>query len=70
MLRFLGNVFSGPDELSEKACDEHPSMVTTITKFLYSNHRHVVKETLWLLSNLSGTFYVLLLCLCDNVVSM
>lgn len=50
----MGNVFSGPDELSEKACDEHPSMVATITKFVSSNHRHVIKETLWLLSNLAA----------------
>lgn len=54
VLRFLGNVFSGPDELSEKACDEFPNLITTIAKFLGSKHRHVVKETLWLLSNLSG----------------
>ena len=56
MLRFLGNVFSGPDELSEKTCEEFPSLISTIAKFLNSNHRHVVKETLWLLSNMSGLF--------------
>ncbi|XP_067934669.1 uncharacterized protein [Watersipora subatra] len=53
VLRFLGNVFSGPDELSEKACTECPTMISTVTKFLNSNHRHIIKETLWLLSNLS-----------------
>jgi len=54
VLRFLGNVFSGPDELAEKACQDHPGMIGMIAKFLASNHRHVIKESLWLLSNLAG----------------
>ena len=53
LLRCLGNVCSGPDEYCLKAC-ENPRLLHTLGQYLDSSIRHIVKETLWVFSNIAG----------------
>ncbi|CAG2204856.1 KPNA5_6 [Mytilus edulis] len=52
LLRCLGNLCSGPDEYTVMAC-ENQQLLPVLGTYLSSNHRHVKKETLWVLSNLT-----------------
>ncbi|WAR03916.1 IMA1A-like protein, partial [Mya arenaria] len=56
LLRCLGNVCSGPDEYTEQAL-ENPRLLHTLGVYLDSTVKYVVKETLWVLSNIA--LYVL-----------
>ncbi|XP_033747908.1 importin subunit alpha-9-like [Pecten maximus] len=53
LLRCLGNICSGLDEYTQMACT-NPSLLQTLTAYLSSSHRHIRKETLWVLSNMAG----------------
>ncbi|XP_069135629.1 importin subunit alpha-8-like [Argopecten irradians] len=53
LLRCLGNICSGPDECTQMACT-NPSLLPTLAAYLSSSHRHIRKETLWVLSNIAG----------------
>ena len=53
LLRCLGNICSGADEYSLQACD-NPRLLHTLGTFLDSAIRHIVKECLWVLSNMAG----------------
>ncbi|VDI78382.1 Hypothetical predicted protein [Mytilus galloprovincialis] len=53
LLRCLGNLCSGPDEYTVMAC-ENQQLLPVLGTYLSSNHRHVKKETLWVLSNLTS----------------
>ncbi|XP_052798638.1 importin subunit alpha-8-like [Mya arenaria] len=53
LLRCLGNVCSGPDEYTEQAL-ENPRLLHTLGVYLDSTVKYVVKETLWVLSNIVG----------------
>ena len=53
LLRCLGNIFSGEDEYTIQAC-ENPRLLNTLLTFLSSTIRHIVKECLWVLSNMAG----------------
>lgn len=53
LLRCLGNLCSGPEECSIQTC-QCPGMVTAVEKYLHSDHRHIRKEILWVLSNLTS----------------
>ena len=50
---FAGNIVSGPDEFSVLALHDG-KLVTAMTCYLQSTHRHIKKETLWVLSNLTA----------------
>lgn len=53
MLRSLGNIASGPDEYGTQAM-QSGELVVAMTSFLESTHRHIKKESLWVLSNLTA----------------
>ncbi|XP_048252458.1 importin subunit alpha-9-like [Haliotis rufescens] len=53
LLRTLGNICSGPDENTKLAL-ENPFLLPVFEKFLVSPHRHIIKETLWVLSNMTS----------------
>jgi len=53
LLRFLGNVCSGPEEFTQAAL-ENPRLLICLGEFLDSPIKHIVKETLWALSNIVG----------------
>lgn len=53
MLRSLGNIVSGPDEYSTQAVHSG-ELVVALMSFLQSPHRHIKKESLWVLSNLTA----------------
>ena len=70
MLRTLGNICSGPDDYSLMAC-ENPRLMPALLKLLESPLSHVIKETVWVISNMTGKHacFSLLTCLkpCDVV---
>jgi len=53
MLRSLGNVVSGPDEYGTQAM-QSGALVAAMMSYLQSMHRHIKKESLWVLSNLTA----------------
>ena len=54
MLRCLGNVIcSGLDETASAAC-EKKSLFPALGRLLASEHQHIRKECLWVLSNITG----------------
>lgn len=53
MLRSLGNIVSGPDEYGIQAM-QSGKLVGAMKSFLQSVHRHIKKESLWVLSNLTA----------------
>lgn len=53
MLRSLGNVVSGPDEYGALAM-QSGELVIAMALYLQSSHRHIKKECLWVLSNLTA----------------
>lgn len=53
LLRCLGNLCSGPDEYTVMVC-ENDRLLSVLGTYLSSSHRHIKKETLWVLSNLTG----------------
>ncbi|XP_060084483.1 importin subunit alpha-8-like [Ylistrum balloti] len=53
LLRCLGNLCSGPDEYTQMACT-NSSLLQSLAAYLSSSHRHIRKETLWVLSNMAG----------------
>ncbi|XP_045171293.2 uncharacterized protein LOC123533630 [Mercenaria mercenaria] len=53
LLRCLGNICSGPEEYSLKAVD-NPRLLHTLGVYLDSSVNYVVKETLWVFSNMAG----------------
>ena len=57
LLRCLGNICSGADEYSLQACD-NPRLLHTLGTFLDSAIRHILKECLWVLSNMAGKWYL------------
>ncbi|ELU07006.1 hypothetical protein CAPTEDRAFT_224969 [Capitella teleta] len=67
VLRCLGNICSRPDDAPLKAC-ENKQLMPTVAKLLDSTHRHIRKETLWALSNLTGHAEVCKLALEANLV--
>ena len=48
-----GNIVSGPDEYSSQTL-QSGEMVIALKSYLQSTHRHIKKETLWVLSNLTA----------------
>ena len=56
LLRCLGNLCSGQDEYIVQACD-NPRLLHTLGTFLDSTVRHIVKECLWVLSNMAGKIF-------------
>ena len=55
VLRCLGNVIcSGLDETASAAC-EKKALFPALGRLLVSEHQHVRKECLWVLSNVTGT---------------
>ncbi|KAH3894055.1 uncharacterized protein LOC127861681 [Dreissena polymorpha] len=53
LLRCLGNICSGPNDYTLLAL-ENPRLLHTVGQYLDSSIRHIVKETLWVLSNIVG----------------
>ncbi|XP_006818065.1 uncharacterized protein LOC100376217 [Saccoglossus kowalevskii] len=53
LLRCLGNICSGPDEYSAMAT-ENGTLMPALHLYLNSDHRHIKKETLWVLTNMTG----------------
>lgn len=53
LLRCLGNICSGPDEYSLMAVD-NPRLLHTLGMYLDSSINFIVKETLWVFSNIVG----------------
>ncbi|KAL4223293.1 hypothetical protein ACF0H5_016764 [Mactra antiquata] len=53
LLRCLGNICSGPDEYSTSAA-ENPRLLHSLGLYLDSGISHIVKETLWVFSNIAG----------------
>ncbi|XP_050411215.1 uncharacterized protein LOC126825590 [Patella vulgata] len=53
VLRCLGNICSGPDEYSIQAF-ENTKLIPALVTCLNSEHHHIPKETLWVLSNMTG----------------
>lgn len=58
LLRCLGNVCSGPDDACLQAWT-NPGLLQAFQSYLSSPHRHIRKETLWVLSNITGKLYSL-----------
>ena len=55
MLRCLGNIIcSGLDETAVAAC-EKKALFPALGQLLSSEHQHIRKECLWVLSNITGT---------------
>ena len=48
-----GNIVSGPDEYGNQAM-QSCTLVNAMTSYLQSMHRHIKKESLWVLSNLTA----------------
>ncbi|KAL3858206.1 hypothetical protein ACJMK2_012808 [Sinanodonta woodiana] len=63
LMRCLGNICSGPDEYSLAACD-NSRILHALSQYLSSSIRHIIKETLWVLSNMAGEPHV-----CQSVAS-
>jgi hypothetical protein len=59
LLRCLGNICSGPDQYTGMAI-QNTELLPSLCKYLTSDLRHVRKETLWVLSNMTGEHY----CVC------
>ncbi|XP_076434701.1 uncharacterized protein LOC143274696 [Babylonia areolata] len=57
MLRALGNVCCGPDEYSLMACG-NPRLMPALLRLLQSPLPHVVKETVWVMSNMTSDYSV------------
>ena len=56
MLRCLGNIIcSGLDETAAAACKKK-SLFPALGQLLASEHQHIRKECLWVLSNTTGIF--------------
>jgi len=54
MLRCLGNVIcSGLDETAAAAC-ENKALFPALGRLLATEHQHIRKECLWVLSNITG----------------
>uniref|UniRef100_A0A8W8K6K5 IBB domain-containing protein n=1 Tax=Magallana gigas TaxID=29159 RepID=A0A8W8K6K5_MAGGI len=53
LLRCLGNICSGPDKYTLEA-KQNAELLPSLCKFLSSDLRHARKETLWVLSNMTG----------------
>lgn len=53
LLRCLGNICSGPDKYTLEA-KQNAELLPSLCKFLTSDLRHARKETLWVLSNMTG----------------
>lgn len=53
LLRCLGNLCSGPDEYTIMVC-ENAQLLPVLGTYLNSDHRHIKKETLWVLSNITS----------------
>lgn len=48
-----GNIVSGPDEYGTQAM-QSGALVKAMMSYLQSMHRHIKKESLWVLSNLTA----------------
>ena len=48
-----GNIVSGPDEYGAQAM-QSGALVAAMMSYLQSMHRHIKKESLWVLSNLTA----------------
>ena len=59
MLRCLGNICSGPDKFTVEA-KQNAELLPSLCKYLTSDLRHVRKETLWVLSNMTGSPHMIL----------
>ncbi|XP_074641679.1 uncharacterized protein LOC141899333 [Tubulanus polymorphus] len=57
LLRALGNLCSGADRYSVDA-SQTDGLLPALSKFLQSNHRHIRKECLWTMSNMTGEMNV------------
>ncbi|XP_048775162.2 uncharacterized protein LOC125679741 [Ostrea edulis] len=57
LLRCLGNICSGPDQYTGMAM-QNAELLPCLCKYLTSDLRHVRKETLWVLSNMTGDLAV------------
>ncbi|XP_077995455.1 uncharacterized protein LOC144448946 [Glandiceps talaboti] len=65
LLRCLGNMCSGPDEYIVKTTEDG-TLLPALERFLDSEeHRHVKKETLWVISNVTGVESV-----CQTLIDM
>ncbi|XP_038059720.1 importin subunit alpha-2-like [Patiria miniata] len=64
LVRCLGNICSGPEELVTMATGDG-SLLPSIGRLLHSDHRHIKKETLWALSNMTEVSSV-----CQQLVSL
>ncbi|XP_022089693.1 importin subunit alpha-8-like [Acanthaster planci] len=64
LVRCLGNICSGPEELIAMATADG-SLLPSISRLLQSDHRHIKKETLWALSNMTEVASV-----CQQLVSL
>ncbi len=53
VLRCVGNLCSGPDMLSARMC-ENEAVIAALGRCLHSEHRHIRKESLWAVSNMTG----------------
>lgn len=53
LLRAVGNMCAGEDAYSLQAIN-NPNLLPTLNAFLHSKHRHIIKETLWVLSNMAA----------------
>ena len=53
LLRAVGNICAGEDDYSHQAINK-TDLFSSLDAFLHSKHRHIIKETLWVLSNMAG----------------
>ncbi|XP_068689862.1 uncharacterized protein [Montipora capricornis] len=53
LLRSLGNIVSGPDEYGSLAM-KSGELINALMLYMKSAHRHIKKESLWVLSNLTA----------------
>merc|ERR1712002_322578 len=53
LLRCVGNMCSGPDVICQQLC-QNKDVIPAMYTFLNSEHRHIRKECLWALSNMTS----------------
>ena len=62
LLRCLGNICCGLKDVSARAC-KNKDLMPALGTVLQSEHRHIKKECLWVLSNVTGKNTARVACL-------
>ncbi|XP_033627036.1 importin subunit alpha-2-like isoform X1 [Asterias rubens] len=64
LIRCLGNICTGPENIVTMATEDG-TLLPTIGRLLQSDHRHIKKETLWAVSNMTEVLSV-----CEQIITL